>query len=259
VDTYFKQPPSIVLTSTHCPCCALQIFEALGTPNDNVWTGVERLAHYRTNFPKWQQRPWSQLAPRLAADALGLDLLSSMLAYNPEARITAGQALKHAWFEEVRRQEVLAGGGSSGARLVPATQLQPQLRGGGSAAAGTAAAGGQRQLGVGDPRLLQYGVRVVQHQQQTLAQQRQQLQQQMAHQQQAAVLQQAALVQPQLQGCGFGVPAGLPQDVLLQPASSAAAAAAAAAGGWPNLPLNALPPAAPQHLPQQQLHHPLQA
>jgi hypothetical protein len=93
-----------------------------------------------------------------------------------------------------------------------------------------------------------------------LAQQRQQLQQQVAHQQQVAVLQQAALSQPQLQLCGgFGVPAGLPQGVLLQPASSAAAAAAAAAGVWPNLPLNALPPAAPQHLPQQQLHHPLQA
>jgi hypothetical protein len=90
-----------------------------------------------------------------------------------------------------------------------------------------------------------------------LAQQRQQLQQQVAHQQQVAVLQQAALSQPQMQVCGFGFPAGLPQGVLLQPASSAAAAAAA--GVWPSLPLNAPPPAAPQHLPQPQLHHPLQA
>jgi hypothetical protein len=258
-------PVRSLLTSTHCYFCPLQIFEALGTPNDSVWTGVERLAHYRTNFPKWQQRPWSQLVPRLAADALGLNLLSSMLAYNPEARITAGQALKHAWFDEVRRQEALAGGGAGRGRPVPAAQMQPQVRGGSSAAAaaGTAAAAGQQQLGGGDPRLLQYGVRAVQQQQQALAQrqqqvlaqQRQQLQQQVAHQQQVAVLQQAALSQPQLQLCGgFGVPAGLPQGVLLQPASSAAAA-----GVWPNLPLNALPPAAPQHLPQPQLHHPLQA
>jgi hypothetical protein len=235
--------------------CASQIFEALGTPNDNVWTGVERLAHYRTNFPKWQQRPWSQLAPRLAADALGLDLLSSMLAYNPEARITAGQALKHAWFDEVRRQELLAGGGNNGGRLVPVAQMQPQVHGGSSAAAGAGVSGAQ-QLGAGDPRLLQYGVRAVQQQQHMLAQQRQQLQQQVARQQQAAALAQAALVQPQhqLQVCGFGVPAGMPQAALLQPAPTAAAA-----GSWPNLPLNSLSPAAPQYLPQQQLHHPLPA
>lgn len=245
------------LTAVGFFCCHLQIFEALGTPNDSVWTGVERLAHYRTNFPKWQQRPWSQLAPRLAADALGLDLLSSMLAYNPEARITAGQALKHAWFDEVRRQELLAGGGNSGGRSVPVTQMQLQSHASTSAAAGVAGAGVQ-QLGGGDPRLLQYGVRAVQQQQQSmLAQQRHQLQQQLARQQQAAALQQAALAQPphQLQVCGFGVPAGLPQGALLQPA----AAAAAAGGGWPNLPLNQLPPAAPQYLPQQQLHHPLPA
>ncbi|WIA34068.1 hypothetical protein OEZ86_012446 [Tetradesmus obliquus] len=186
-----------------------KIFEALGTPNDSIWTGVERLAHYRTNFPKWQQRPWQQLAPRLAGDALGLDLLASMLAYNPEARITAGQALKHGWFDEVRRQELAAGGGGSGGRLVPVTQMQPQARGGSSAAAGAGATGVQ-QLGGGDPRLLQYGVRAVQQQQQQqhmLAQQRQQLQQQVARQQLAALAQpppQLQVVQP----CSLGgVPA----------------------------------------------------
>ncbi|KAF6263903.1 kinase-like domain-containing protein [Scenedesmus sp. NREL 46B-D3] len=216
-----------------------KIFEALGTPNDGVWTGVERLAHYRTNFPKWQQRPWSQLAPRLAADALGVDLLASMLAYNPEARITAGQALKHAWFDEVRRHELAAGAGSDGGRSLPGTQPQPHGHGGSSAAAGAAAAA-TLQRSAGDSRLLQYGVRAVQQQeqqQQVLAQQRHQLQQQAARQQQGAVMQQAASAQ--LQVCGLGLPAGLPQGALLQPASTAAAAA----GSWSN-PLNVLPPAA---------------
>eukprot|EP00882_Tetradesmus_deserticola_P013789 GHRQ01014643.1.p1 GENE.GHRQ01014643.1~~GHRQ01014643.1.p1 ORF type:complete len:231 (+),score=105.68 GHRQ01014643.1:474-1166(+) len=225
-----------------------QIFEALGTPDDSVWAGVERLAHYRTNFPKWQQRPWSQLAPRLAADGLGLDLLSSMLAYNPEARITAGQALKHAWFDELRSQELSASDGTGGGRVAATAQTQTQVCGGSSAAAGPAAAG-NHQRGAGDSRLLQYGARAVQqHQQQALAQQRQQLQQQVARQQQAAVLQHAVLSQPQLQMCGLG----LPQGALLQPAVTGVA------GSWPNA-LNVLPPAASQYLPQQQLHHPLPA
>eukprot|EP00775_Hariotina_reticulata_P006093 gene6093-6331_t len=68
-----------------------KIFEALGTPNDAVWAGVERLAHYRHNFPHWHPKGWSAIAPRLANDTQGMDLLAAMLSYDPEARITAAQ------------------------------------------------------------------------------------------------------------------------------------------------------------------------
>jgi hypothetical protein len=81
--------------------CCLQIFEALGTPNENVWAGVERLTHYRSNYPQWQPKDWAVLVPRLAGDALGINLLSSMLTYDPEARISAAQALKHPWFDDL--------------------------------------------------------------------------------------------------------------------------------------------------------------
>lgn len=79
----------------------LQIFEALGTPNEAVWAGVDRLAHYRDNYPQWQPKDWAVLVPRLAGDELGIHLLSSMLAYDPEARISAAHALKHPWFDEL--------------------------------------------------------------------------------------------------------------------------------------------------------------
>lgn len=89
-----KQVPAVT-------AAALQIFEALGTPNENMWTGVERLAHYRSNFPQWQAKDWAVLVPRLAADPVGINLLASMLTYDPEARITAQEALKHPWFRDL--------------------------------------------------------------------------------------------------------------------------------------------------------------
>lgn len=73
-----------------------------------MWAGVERLAHYRDNYPKWQPKDWAVLVPRLAGDPLGINLLSSMLTYDPEARISAAQALKHPWFSD------LAGSSGSG-------------------------------------------------------------------------------------------------------------------------------------------------
>ena len=44
--------------------------------------------------------PASQVCPRLAGDADGLDLLSRLLAYDPSKRITAKQALAHPWFSQ---------------------------------------------------------------------------------------------------------------------------------------------------------------
>lgn len=66
-----------------------------------MWAGVDRLAHYRDNYPQWQPKDWSVLVPRLAGDELGIHLLSSMLAYDPEARISAAHALKHPWFDDL--------------------------------------------------------------------------------------------------------------------------------------------------------------
>ncbi len=49
------------------------------------------------------------MVPRLANDAAGLDLLARLLAYDPRARITAAEALRHPWFDDLRQAEAAAG------------------------------------------------------------------------------------------------------------------------------------------------------
>lgn len=110
---------TLLLMNLVSTCSAvLQIFEALGTPNENMWAGVERLAHYRSNFPKWQPKDWAVLVPRLAGDPVGINLLASMLTYDPEARITAQEALKHPWFHDLAGSPAPAGISNGGGRAV---------------------------------------------------------------------------------------------------------------------------------------------
>ncbi len=45
----------------------------------------------------------SKLAPHLSPEVQ--DLITKMLIYNPDNRITASQTLKHAWFKELREQD----------------------------------------------------------------------------------------------------------------------------------------------------------
>ncbi len=58
------------------------------------------LPDFKDTFPKWRQRAMSELVPTL--DAAGVDLLSRMLVYTPQHRITARAAL------QVRDQAALA-------------------------------------------------------------------------------------------------------------------------------------------------------
>ncbi len=38
-----------------------KIFEALGTPGEESWAGVERLQHYRATFPRWRPQKLQQV------------------------------------------------------------------------------------------------------------------------------------------------------------------------------------------------------
>jgi len=77
----------------------LEIFKRLGTPNEHIWPGVTRLEHYQTVFPKWQRIEWKKIVPKL--DDNGLHLLNLMLILDPSKRISAKQALKHPYFNDV--------------------------------------------------------------------------------------------------------------------------------------------------------------
>lgn len=77
-----------------------RIFRVLGTPTEQLWSGVGQLPDYKADFPQWPRQQFSELVPQL--DALGLDLLERMLEYDPAKRISAKRALQHPYFDDVR-------------------------------------------------------------------------------------------------------------------------------------------------------------
>jgi len=74
----------------------LRIFKLLGTTNERVWPAVAELPDWKTNFPLFEAQPWSNIVPTL--DANGVNLLSMMLQYNPNNRVSARNAMEHAYF-----------------------------------------------------------------------------------------------------------------------------------------------------------------
>ncbi|KAH7481812.1 Cyclin-dependent kinase 2 [Phytophthora ramorum] len=76
-----------------------RIFRAFGTPNESTWPGVTKLRDYAPTFPKWRKKDMRELFPQL--DEAGLNLLESMLHYDPSARISAKVALRHPYFDDV--------------------------------------------------------------------------------------------------------------------------------------------------------------
>lgn len=76
-----------------------RIFRTMGTPSESSWPGVTKLKDYASTFPKWKKKDLRDLFPQL--DASGLSLLESMLRYDPSTRISAKEALRHPFFDDV--------------------------------------------------------------------------------------------------------------------------------------------------------------
>ncbi|EKM77685.1 hypothetical protein AGABI1DRAFT_114985 [Agaricus bisporus var. burnettii JB137-S8] len=74
-----------------------RIFRLLGTPNEEVWPGVSTLPDYKPSFPQWSKKEVGEAVTQL--DAVGLDLVKQMLAYDTAKRISAKRALIHKYFE----------------------------------------------------------------------------------------------------------------------------------------------------------------
>eukprot|EP00455_Lapot_gusevi_P056186 TRINITY_DN9270_c0_g1_i1.p1 TRINITY_DN9270_c0_g1~~TRINITY_DN9270_c0_g1_i1.p1 ORF type:complete len:299 (-),score=74.15 TRINITY_DN9270_c0_g1_i1:265-1161(-) len=81
-----------------------KIFRILGTPSEETWTGVSSLPDFKPTFPKWHAQPLETVVRGL--DAVGLDLLSKMLVYEPGKRISAKEALKHPYFHGLERRSM---------------------------------------------------------------------------------------------------------------------------------------------------------
>jgi len=79
-----------------------RIFRLLGTPSIADYPGIVELPEYSATFLPMYPAPRNGIAslvPRL--DSNGVDLLSRMLKYDPAKRITAKQALEHAFFYDM--------------------------------------------------------------------------------------------------------------------------------------------------------------
>ncbi|OAX83378.1 CMGC/CDK protein kinase [Emergomyces africanus] len=76
-----------------------KIFRLMGTPSERSWPGISQFPEYKPNFPVYATQDLSLILPRM--DPLGLDLLSRMLQLRPEMRISAADALRHSWFNDL--------------------------------------------------------------------------------------------------------------------------------------------------------------
>ncbi|KAJ3216471.1 negative regulator of the PHO system [Dinochytrium kinnereticum] len=76
-----------------------KIFKLLGTPTEATWPHVSELPEFKKNFPFFPPQLLSSKLPML--DPYALDLLSRMVQYQPHMRISARDALQHAYFADL--------------------------------------------------------------------------------------------------------------------------------------------------------------
>ena len=74
----------------------MKIYGILGTPKIEDWNEIVNLPYYSNKFPNFQGKKIEEVVKGL--DCNGVNLLKSMLQYDPNKRITAKQALLHPYF-----------------------------------------------------------------------------------------------------------------------------------------------------------------
>lgn len=80
------------------------IFQKLGTPCPRVYPGIVNLPSYEPELYENYPRPENlkHLVPDLCDD--GVDLLSRMLVFDPDKRISAEDAMKHRFFDDLSEE-----------------------------------------------------------------------------------------------------------------------------------------------------------
>lgn len=83
-----------------------KIFRLMGTPSERTWPGISQLPEYKPNFQSYATQSLQMIVPQI--DPLGLDLLKRMLQLCPEHRLTAPEALRHPWFQDLPQLQMRA-------------------------------------------------------------------------------------------------------------------------------------------------------
>jgi len=81
----------------------MRIFKVMGTPNEESWPGVSEHTDYKPDFPVYPAQALPAIVHGL--DDKGLNLLSRMLQYDPNQRISAAAAMKHPYFDGLPHSE----------------------------------------------------------------------------------------------------------------------------------------------------------
>nr|3NIZ_A Chain A, Rhodanese family protein [Cryptosporidium parvum Iowa II] len=80
-----------------------KIFSILGTPNPREWPQVQELPLWKQRtFQVFEKKPWSSIIPGFCQE--GIDLLSNMLCFDPNKRISARDAMNHPYFKDLDPQ-----------------------------------------------------------------------------------------------------------------------------------------------------------
>ncbi|GIX92351.1 cyclin-dependent kinase 14 [Caerostris darwini] len=79
-----------------------KIFRVIGTPTDDTWDGVSQFPNYKPQkFGHYQSQPLSAAFPRITEICQGENLAYSFLQLQPRLRISATEALRHTYFDEL--------------------------------------------------------------------------------------------------------------------------------------------------------------
>eukprot|EP01050_Picozoa_sp_SAG11_P014771 SAG11_NODE_1853_length_4166_cov_1.872142_1_plen_371_part_00 len=81
-----------------------KVHNILGTPSQELLEKFKRhSASIDFNFPKAEGRGIAKLIPHASPEAV--ELMTKLIAYNPDDRVSARQALRHNYFRELRQAE----------------------------------------------------------------------------------------------------------------------------------------------------------
>jgi non-specific serine/threonine protein kinase len=73
-----------------------KIFKYLGTPTEASWPGLTEYSEYKRDWVVYPAQNLRTLLPMM--DPMAIDLLSKMLCYLPNHRVSAKNALMHPYF-----------------------------------------------------------------------------------------------------------------------------------------------------------------